>query len=190
MRLLDVLDKINSLKKTPRMGWLEGGVDPSEAEDVAQHSFETSAITLLLSDYLGDKMDTERVLKMAVIHDWAEAVTGDFSRDVSESIGTDTKEDIEENAMEKILDEDLPNRDEYLKLWREYSKKENQESRLVRIADLLSILLEARNLFRRGEDSEKLREIWRTTKEELETYLEYFPELDILVSEFDKEKYP
>lgn len=190
MKLLDVLEKINSLKKTPRMGWIEGGIDSSEAEDVAQHSFETSAITLLLSDYLGDSIDTERVLRMAIIHDWAESVTGDFSRDVSESIGSETKEDIEESAMEKILDEDLPNRDEYLKLWREYSKKENQESRLVRIADLLSVLLEARNLFRKGEDSEKLKEIWRTTREELETYLEYFPELDILASEIDRDEFP
>ncbi len=167
------------------MGWLEGGVDPSEVEDVAQHSFETCAITLILADSLDEKIDVERALRMAIVHDWAEALTGDFSRDISESIGSEMKENIEESVMEEILSSEIPNREAYLDSWQEYSNRESKEAKLVRIADLLSVLAEASELSRIGKQSKKLEEIESTTREELSTFFEDFPFLEDLVEELE-----
>lgn len=150
------------------MGWLEGGVKLSESEDVAQHSFETSTIALILTGYLEEEIDTEKVLKMAMIHDWAEAVTGDFSKEVSEQLGEDVKEKIEENVLENILNEEMPDREEYIDLWREYNERTTKEAKLVKIADKLSILIEGNYLSQSGENSEKIEKIWKKTREGLD----------------------
>lgn len=186
MSLREFLERINALKRTPRMGWLEGGINPSEVEDVAQHSFETVTITLLLADSLDEGIDVERALKMAVIHDWPEAITGDFSREISEQIGVEFKENIEEKVMENLLESDISGREDYLEIWKEYSEMKTKEARIVRMADLLSILFEADGLFRRGERSEKLREIRETSREELDPFIEDFPILGDLLEGLDK----
>lgn len=172
------------------MGWLESGIRSGEAEDVAQHSFETSAITLLLADSLPEDIDKERALRMAVIHDWAEAVTGDISREISEQMGLEIRERIEEEVLKNLLPEEIPNREEYLDIWREYTQRKTQESKIVYLADKLSILFEARKLFREGENSEKLWEIWSTTKEEVESYTEEFPFLKNLLQKLEKDLQP
>ncbi len=101
--MYELLKRINKLKKTPRMGWLESDIDISEAEDVAQHSFETASITLVLSELLENEIDRGRALKMAIIHDWAESITGDFSRDMSSQLGEDIKERITDKTKMLML---------------------------------------------------------------------------------------
>lgn len=168
------------------MGWLEAGMDLYEAEDVAQHSFETASITLILSDWVDEEIDTGRALKIAVVHDWAESVTGDFSKEATETLGSKIKEEIEEKVFENVLMDDLPGEGGYLELWREYRNCETPEAKIVRISDLLSILVEARKLFERGEESEKLREIWNSVMEDLEKFQTDFPVLESLLSELDR----
>lgn len=185
--LLELLKKINELKRTPRMGWLESGIEQSEAEDVAQHSFEVSTITLLLADSIDEEVDTCRALRMAIIHDWAEAITGDFSLDVSKGLGVGVKENIEETVIDTLLLKEIDDGEKYLKAWQEYSDLETKESRLVRVADRLSILVEASGLFQEGERSEKLEEIWQTTRKELEDYTEEFPALENLLRELNND---
>ncbi len=167
------------------MGWLESGAAPSEAEDVAQHSFETTAITMILSDSIDGKIDIERALKMSVLHDWAEAVIGDFSKEVTEQIGKEVKRNIEENVIENIIVKDIPNREEYLNLWKEYSDSKTKESKLVHLADKFSILIEAKYLFQRGIQSKKIKEIWETVKEDIEKYQEEFPIVKKLLEEIE-----
>lgn len=176
--MYEFFERINALKRTLRMGWLEGGVNAAEAEDVAQHSFETAVITMVLSDSLDQEIDSERALKMAIVHDWAEAVTGDFSKEITEQIGVEVKEKIEERALKNLLEKgEISQKEEYLNLWREYSGEKSKEARLVKVADKLSILVEASNLVEVEKTSEKLEEIIKTSKENLEKHLEYFPSL-------------
>ncbi len=187
--MYELLKRINKLKKTPRMGWLESDIDISEAEDVAQHSFETASITLVLSELLENEIDRGRALKMAIIHDWAESITGDFSRDMSSQLGEDIKERIEEKAMEKLLNDDILGED-YLCIWKEYTKGKTPESKIVFLADRLSILVEANRLFEEGKKSEKLKEIQRTVREEISPYLREFPELKGLIKKIDENDSP
>jgi putative hydrolase of HD superfamily len=60
MRLSDFLERLNSLKRISRTGWLMCNVPLSEVKDVAQHTFDVATITLLLADELerqGKKLD-------------------------------------------------------------------------------------------------------------------------------------
>lgn len=187
--MIDLIEKINLLKQIPRMGWLEGGIDPEQAEDVAQHTFITATITLVLSDSVEGGLDSGRALKMAVIHDWAEAITGDFSKRVTSLLGgEEVKENIEEKALEDLLLEDLSTREIYLELWREYSENETREAKLVHVADRFSMLVEANRLFRKGEKSEKLMGIWNTVRCELEQYVETFPVVEELLETLDENR--
>ncbi len=68
------------LKSVPRTGWLDRGVEPVQVESVADHSFGVALLAwacALQRRAEGAAIDPERVLKLAIIHDLAEAETGD-----------------------------------------------------------------------------------------------------------------
>jgi putative hydrolase of HD superfamily len=70
------------LKSVPRTGWLDRGVAPIEAESAADHSFGVALLAwacALQRRAEGAAIDPERVLKLAIIHDLAEAETGDLT---------------------------------------------------------------------------------------------------------------
>src|SRR3989339_2211175 len=73
--LIDFLHKVGQLKGLKRTGWVYKNIpDP---ESVAEHSFRTAILALVLADEL--KADKERLVKMALIHDLAESITGDLT---------------------------------------------------------------------------------------------------------------
>jgi putative hydrolases of HD superfamily len=68
------------LKSVPRTGWLDRGLDALQVESVADHSFGVALLAwacALQRQAEGAVIDPERVLKLAIIHDLAEADTGD-----------------------------------------------------------------------------------------------------------------
>jgi len=73
--LLDFLIVAGRLKTIPRTGWVDSGV--GEPESVADHSFRTALAAMILSDSMG--LDTCKVMRMALLHDLAEAETGDIT---------------------------------------------------------------------------------------------------------------
>jgi putative hydrolases of HD superfamily len=68
------------LKSVPRTGWLDRGLDSLRVESVADHTFGVALLAwacALQRHAAGAAIDPERVLKLAIIHDLAEAETGD-----------------------------------------------------------------------------------------------------------------
>jgi putative hydrolase of HD superfamily len=189
MRLSELLEKLNNLKRMPRTGWLLCGIPLSEVEDVAQHSFEVAAITLLLADEIessGSKVDRHRALSMAVMHDWAEALVADFPYTALKYLeSNDVKKRMERKALEDLL-RDLPKKEVYLKLWQEYTERRTPEARLIHAADYLSMMVQAIKHRDRGNRSRELDELWRALKEDLKPYLKEFKPVRELVEEFDK----
>lgn len=184
----ELLERLNDLKQIPRVGWLECAVPLDEAEDVAQHIFETTSITLLLLDELGreiKKLDRERALSMAVIHDWAEALIGDFSYTIQKWMGPGNKERMEREAFRDMVS-CLPRKEEYLRLWGEYNEKRTSEARLVRVADYLSLMVQAIKYRERGNRSKGLDELWKAVHDDLEPYVDEFPPVKKLIKELDE----
>ncbi|TDA30849.1 MAG: hypothetical protein DSO03_05925, partial [Hadesarchaea archaeon] len=93
MELLELMERLGRLKGVKRKGWVLRGFFP--AEDVAQHSFEVCSLSLLLSLELKGRVNLEKVLTMAVLHDWPEALTGDLLPSSPE------KREREERALEE-----------------------------------------------------------------------------------------
>src|SRR4029077_4261202 len=95
--LFDFFYIISELKKTPRKGWKDkiGIVHP---ESVADHSFSAAVMAMIFSDL--QKLDTEKMLKMALLHDVSESITGDLT---PEEVSKDNKKEIENQTMNEIL---------------------------------------------------------------------------------------
>ena len=70
--LVEYLFKLKNLKRT---GWISKA-KILRAESVADHSYSLTALSMVFSDLLG--LDTEKVMKMCIIHDLAESIIGDY----------------------------------------------------------------------------------------------------------------
>ena len=143
--------QIAELKKLPRSGWkIKVGLENSES--VAEHSYMMSVMSMVLSDM--KSLDSEKVLKMAILHDWAESKIGDFMPD---QIGYDKKSELENYAMNEIL-ESLPEKiqNNYQNLWNEFLLRETQESKLVHELDKLEMALQAK-IYEKESDPERVR---------------------------------
>jgi len=185
----EFLERLNNLKRMPRTGWLFCDVPLSEVEDVAQHTFEVAAITLLLMDELersGVKLDRQQALSMAILHDWAEASVADFPYTALKYLGPEgAKKRMEGRALEDLL-RSLPNGGRYLKLWQEYSGKRTPEAKLVHAADYISMMVQAIKYKERGNRSKELDELWRALHVDLKPYVAEFKPVKDLIKEFDK----
>jgi putative hydrolase of HD superfamily len=69
IELLRVLVQTGRLKTLRRAGWLRIGL--TDGESVADHSFGTALLALLLATDLD--VDRDRVIKLALVHDLAES---------------------------------------------------------------------------------------------------------------------
>lgn len=154
--LIDFIAESGKLKRLPRTGWVESGVpDP---ESVADHSFRVALITLVLADRRG--LDPLKAVRMALLHDLAEAETGDLTPKQKEADPEGAKR-AEETAMEKLLTK-LPVdiRRLYTDAWREFSEASSEEALLVRDADKLDMVIQASEYEKAGGDRGRLMRFW------------------------------
>jgi putative hydrolases of HD superfamily len=154
--LIDFIEEAGKLKRIPRTGWIESGVpDP---ESVADHSFRVALITLVLADER--RLDSLKAVRMALIHDLAEAETGDLTPTQKEADPDVLKRD-EAEAMVKLLDKlPAPIRGTYISAWREFSQASTEEACLVRDADKLEMVMQASEYQHDGGDRGKLMRFW------------------------------
>lgn len=164
--LLALFQTIKTLKRTKRTGWIDRGVPRGDVESVADHSLMTALIAWITARQ-DDSLDTDRVLKLAVIHDLAEAIVGDRPPYEPHEIPSPDDADAllaffsvrhlrsTENAEAKRRDEDaaaehlinlMPEstRHEIEALWQEYEAQETLESRFVKQVDRLEAFLQSR----------------------------------------------
>lgn len=149
------------LKFVPRTGWVMRGIN--DCEDVAAHSFGVVATTMLLADLLDTAIDREKALKMAILHDLAEAVVTDLPWSASRLLPSGAKMTMESEALNAIVGS-LPAGDQYRELWQEYATGASSESRLVHDADVLELLVQAYVYERAGHRG--LDEFWEGRSEE------------------------
>lgn len=154
--LVKFFKNIGRLKKTKRAGWVVAGVKNSES--VADHSFGLAILGMILGDKFG--VDTNKLVRMALVDDLAEAITGDLVYERGDKVlaDHDEKMDKERRAVVKIF-VDLENGDDYIDLWDESQKGETREAKCLKQLDKLEMVMQA--LEYEGEtESEKLGEFW------------------------------
>jgi len=149
--LLDILDSLETLKNLPRAGWRLRGI--RNGESVADHVFRAAFTAMLLADALNEQgytLDTERVLRLALLHEIGEALIGDIPSVALPYLSEETKARAESRATEHLLAPLNALGERYLSLWREYESRESLESRVVRLADKIEMLLQAWEYERAG----------------------------------------
>jgi putative hydrolase of HD superfamily len=151
--MISTLMELQRLKRLERTGWTLRGLAPG-AESVAAHSFGVALSAMMLADQLierGTRVDVERLLRMALLHDWAEARTGDMPRTGGEYFGADARRSAERAAFDDIvrgLGERIEAR--YSELHTDYEHRASLEARLVKAADIIDLLVQALAFERAG----------------------------------------
>src|SRR5215212_8354095 len=133
--MISTLIELQRLKGLERTGWMLRGIAPG-AESVAAHSYGVVAAAMLLADELiarGIAVNVERVLRMAVLHDWAEARVGDMPRTATEYFGAEARRRAERAAFDDIVGrfkvEGMS--ESYAALHADYEERASLEARLV-----------------------------------------------------------
>ena len=132
------LYEVGQLKRVKRSGWWIAGV--KDPESVAEHTFRAAVITYLLARLEG--ADTGKAVLMALFHDLPEARTNDAHRIVRRYADWRNVDKKAMNEQSKRLPHEVAN--EVASFFEEFEKEASAEARLVRDADLLECLMQAR----------------------------------------------
>ena len=112
-------------------------------ESVADHSWRVALMVFVVGDGLRLKIDVGRAVKMAIVHDIAESITGDidFVRISDGEVSREEKRLVEQVAMTE-LQETLSGSagEELCSLWVEYETGLTEVARFVRAIDKLETL--------------------------------------------------
>ncbi len=162
--LLKTLIELERLKRLERTGWTLRGL-PNGTESVASHSFGVGVTAMLLADVFvsrGIDVDVQKVLRMALLHDWAETRVGDMPRTAGDYFGKEVRKKAETSAFGDVVSE-LADAQTYLELYHDYEERKSLEARLVKVADVVDLLIEALALERAGYRG--LSEFWQVLEE-------------------------
>ena len=128
------------LKQLYRRGWLARGIPPERCESVAEHSFGMAVTAMILADTLFPELETLKILRMVLIHDFGEIYAGDTIP--GDQITAGQKHRAERESLAQIFSQ-LPNGEEYISLWEEFENGISPEARFVRQIDKLEMALQA-----------------------------------------------
>jgi putative hydrolase of HD superfamily len=152
--MLSTLIELQRLKGLGRTGWMLRGI-AAGAESVADHSYGVAVAAMLLGDEViarGVSVNMERVLRTALLHDWAEARVGDLPRTATAYFGAEARRKAESAAFKEIVGgvETSAVAEKYSALHEDYEERESLEARLVKAADVIDLLVQTLSFERAG----------------------------------------
>ena len=126
-------------------------------QSVSEHSFHVALYSMILADLeekvFKQKVDKEKLLKAALLHDLEECLTGDIIYGFKHTHRNLTKEikKISEKFFESLM-KNLPEKisKEYITLWSKGKDKKKIEGKILDAADKLEGLIYALNEFSLG----------------------------------------
>jgi putative hydrolase of HD superfamily len=159
--LFQLLHRIQPLKHLLRTGWIDREV--ISPETVAAHSWRLAVMAWLVADAL--ELDSAKAIKIALVHDLAEAITGDSTPfdelgstaeerralasdppNISEwrvDAHRETKAASERSALAILLEGAPPQAsDALLQTWEVYARDDSPEAQLVHQLDKLEAFLQ------------------------------------------------
>ena len=164
--MIEMLLELQRLKKLDRTGWTLRG-QAAGAESVAAHTYGVAVVAMMLADELiarGVGVNVERMLRMALMHDWAEARMGDMPRTGSRYFSAAARREAEGAAFDDIVEGvGTAQRKVYGELHVDYEERKSLEARLVKAADMIDLLLQALAFERAG--ARGLDEFWENILE-------------------------
>jgi putative hydrolases of HD superfamily len=137
--------RLMRLKRLYRQGWLKRGLPEPLCESVAEHSFGTALLALLVAGPSGSagalgRIDTGRAALLALAHELGESYAGDITP--VDGVSREEKRERERAAIDRALD-GHPDRGWFVALWEEFEDCATPEARFVRQLDRLEMGLQA-----------------------------------------------
>ncbi|MEK9681899.1 MAG: HD domain-containing protein [Nitrosopumilus sp.] len=159
MMIEDFFKYAANLKSISRQGWVDK-LSLENPESVADHTFSMAVIGMIISD-LGN-LNSEKIIKMILLHDLAESKVGDI---VPDKMSIEEKEKLENHAFNEIIktlpESIIPN---YMGIWKDYQENNSKESQIVHQIDKLEMVLQAKIYQSQGHSKEKLEPFFESAK--------------------------
>lgn len=132
--LVGFLGILEKLKCNTRHNWTTS----KRQESVAEHSWRLAVMAMLMEEDFPE-LDMNKVVKMCLIHDWGEAITGDipaFSK-------TGEDESVEEEAISSLLGRlGEPLSSSFKDLFEEMKECSTKEAKLCKALDKIETLIQ------------------------------------------------
>jgi putative hydrolase of HD superfamily len=188
INLLDFFNEVGKLKGMPRRGWVIREI--KNPESIAEHTFRVALMAWLFAATKKEKekMNLEKLIKMALIHDLCEVYAGDttpydsilpkdkkeirklmktwprFSKEKREKLAKE-KFDKEKKALCKIIENLPPSLKKEIKnLWLDYEKGLSPEGRFFRQTDRIESFLQATEYWSKYKKPDQ-KPIWLWARE-------------------------
>ncbi|KAM0961449.1 hypothetical protein ACFX2J_020642 [Malus domestica] len=136
---IDFLTLCHRLKTTKRKGWINQGIKGPES--IADHMYRMALMSLIAGGVPG--LNRERCIKIAIVHDIAEAIVGDITP--SDGVPKAVKSKMEQEALDEmclVLGGGI-RAEEIKDLWLEYENNSSIEANLVKDFDKVEMILQA-----------------------------------------------
>ena len=160
--ILDFFKTAVNLKNISRQGWINK-LSLKHPESVSDHSYSMAIMGMVISDL--ENYNSEKILKMILLHDLAESKIGDYTPN---QISKENKIKIENNAYDEIINS-LPDaiKLQYGQIWEEYQKQESPESKIVHQIDKLEMALQAKMYQNEGSPKETIESFFKSAENEI-----------------------
>lgn len=134
VQIIDFMHEAGHLKTTYRFG----ANAIFDGDSSADHSWRLALLSFILAEETNLEIDGYKALKIALVHDLAEALTGDIDARLidSKAISKDTKRKQEKNAIKKLI-KNLPEKSgrQIESLWNEYGAAKTPEAKYIKALD-------------------------------------------------------
>jgi len=160
-RAINFLTLTRSLKTIKRTGWVMRGVH--HPESIADHMYRMSLMAMIAS-FSNGALDTNKCIKLALIHDLAEAKVGDITPHCG--VSDDDKYNLELSTMEEIRSMlgSTMGGDEIIALWKEYEEGCTEEAKLLKDLDKIEMILQAQEYEAEGSHELSLDQFFSSTE--------------------------
>jgi putative hydrolase of HD superfamily len=134
--IANLLFEAKMLKEIPRSGFHFLGAGK---ESIAEHSFSTAFIAYVLTQ-LDPEIDALKLISMCLVHDLAEARTGDLNTVNKTYVTADEAKALEDTTRHLPFGSSITN------LIKEFNENDSMEAQLAHDADQLALILELKYL--------------------------------------------
>jgi len=150
-KIFDFLHKIENLKSTLRYGKTKSG----RQESTAEHSWRLALFTFVIADELKLDININRSIKIALVHDLAEALTWDIDAIlIAEWKFSKEEKDKQEIRAIMNLEKTLPKKigKEISDLWHEYDEGKTREAKFIKALDKIETLTQLAETWHKSYD--------------------------------------